>query len=67
MMPSKPLTPIERAIAGEDQDRKARYLQRMQSKGLKRLTVIVPADQVEAFRDRARDARVQFLADQPHD
>lgn len=66
-MPPKRLTPIERAIAGEDQDRRARYMRRIQDKGLQRLTIIVPADQAEAFRDRARDAREQFLANQPHD
>lgn len=40
------LTPIERAIAGEPQDRRKRWEQRMADRGYRRMTLYVPEDQV---------------------
>lgn len=36
-------TPIERAIAGEPQDRASRYYKRLGKRGLRRTTVTIPA------------------------
>lgn len=51
-------TPIERAIAGEPTDRLQRYLQRLEKRGMKRTTVIVPAsrhDELVALCAQWRD------------
>ena len=55
----KRLTPIERAIAGQPADRKARYLKSLPERGLTRVAIIVPVEDVErlkAFAQSLRDA-----------
>lgn len=51
---AKRLTPIERAIAGEPQDRRERYAERLRGRGLTYARVLVPVGQVEALRAVAR-------------
>ena len=51
-------TPIERAIAGEPTDRLQRYLRRLDKRGMKRTTVVIPAhrhDELVALCARWRD------------
>lgn len=43
-------TPIERAIAGEPTDRMSRYLKRLGSRGLSRMTVTIPTERVDELR-----------------
>jgi hypothetical protein len=52
---AKRLTPIERAIAGEKLDARRRYDQRQRDKGFVRVTVTVPAQQVEPIKALVRD------------
>ena len=55
----KRLTPIERAIAGEPNDRRERYAAKLRSEGLGYARILVPLDQVEAVRAFARDLIAQ--------
>lgn len=48
-------TPIERAIAAQV-DPKARYEKAQRDKGLTRIALWVPVDQVETFKKAAKDA-----------
>ena len=51
-------TPIERAIAGEPTDRLQRYLRRLDKRGMKRTTVVIPAqrhDELVSLCARWRD------------
>ncbi len=49
------LTPIERAIAGEPEDRRQRYERRLRERGLTYARVMVPEDHIEDLRKFARD------------
>lgn len=51
---AKRLTPIERAIAGEPVDRRRRYEQRMEQKGMVRVTAMLPADLVKPMQHLAK-------------
>lgn len=51
---AKRLTPIERAIAGENQDRRQRYVERLRERGLVYVRVLVPVDQVDSLREFAQ-------------
>ena len=57
-MPKRP-TPIERAISGEPLDRRERYHQRLQQRGLTYVRIKVPVDQVERLRAFARELVTQ--------
>lgn len=50
-------TPIERAIAGQDQDRRRRYDARQAEAGLVTVRVIVPRDQADRLRSFAAALR----------
>ena len=54
---AKGRTPIERAIAGEPLDRRQRYLQSLSGRGLTRVTVVVPTDEVDAIKRVAASLR----------
>lgn len=50
-MPQSKLTPIERAIAGQPQDRRRRWDQRKAQAGFKRVSLWVPADRVPLLKE----------------
>jgi hypothetical protein len=56
-------TPIERAISGEPQSRQARYLRRLDSKGLRRVMVVVPSGRADDLRALARSWCEEFERD----
>lgn len=51
---AKRLTPIERAIAGEPQDRRERYEAALKRRGLAYVKVLVPVEQAPRVRELAR-------------
>jgi hypothetical protein len=59
---AKRLTPIERAIAGEPPSRQRRYDASLPTKGLKRMSLIVPVGDVERVRKFAADLRRSAVA-----
>lgn len=53
----KGITPIERAIAGEPEDRRRRYEKRQADRGLVTVRVLVPHDQADDLRRYAAQLR----------
>lgn len=51
------LTPIERAIAGEPEDRQQRYRRNVIKRGLVRVTLMVPRERAAELRGIARNWR----------
>lgn len=60
---AKRLTPIERAIRGEANDRRRRYDASLPSKGLTRLTMVVPTADVERVKGIVRELRAARASD----
>lgn len=58
----KRLTPIEMAIAGEPVDRLKRYYKRLESRGLRRTTVTVPAARYDELLALCAAWRAEFEA-----
>lgn len=59
---AKRLTPIERAIAGQPATRQRRYDASLPTKGLKRISVIVPFGDADRIRKFAADLRRSAVA-----
>lgn len=59
---AKTLTPIERAIAGEPQERQARYMAKRAKQGLTRVAVWVPVERIEELHEVARGMVAAHLA-----